>query len=266
MGKIMNKFELKDLIAKIRQEKNKKSTKIETSKEISCVDCRYAADEKLLEKYIKYDNFRDKNYIYLISTLINSFYSTRMGADRLYATAIEFADHGKFIEQILNQNRPMNNTQLDRIQNTLCQKLKLRSTELKLRGEGKEFKSYSFATKFLAIHSKYSSVGEKYVSLFPIYDGQVKTVITKFKLHKIDTIKEFVTKFKFADTEEWLTFYEYCMDNNIKTVCLENYPQFYKLMTILSLATELNFSQLDNLFWKLGDKIQRQENNKAVEA
>lgn len=262
----MNKYELKDLISKIKQEKHKKDTKTEKDKEISCIDCRYAADEKLLESYLKYDNFRDKNYIYFISTLINSLYSTRMGADRLYATAIKFADHGVFIKQILNQDRPMNNTQLDRIHKTLCQKLRLRTTELKLCGVGKEFRSYSFATKFLAIHSKYSSVGGKYISLFPIYDSQVKTVIAKFKLHKIDTIKEFVTKFKFADTKEWQAFYDYCIKNNIKTVCLENYTQFYKLMRILSLAAKLNFSQIDNLFWKLGDKIQGQIDNKTMKA
>ena len=255
----MNQYELKDLITLIKRRKNRKNNETEKNNAISCFDCRYAADEKLLEKHLKYDNFRDKNYIYLISTLINSFYSTRMGADRLYATAIEFSDHGKFIEQILNQDRPLNNTQLDRIQKTLCQKLKLRKTEEKLRGEGKEFTSYSFATKFLAIHSKYSSIGKKYVSLFPIYDGQVKTVIKKFKLNNIHTIEEFVHKFKSEDTKEWIAFYQYCTDNNIKTVCLEDYTQFYKLMSLLSLVTELDFSQLDNLFWRLGDKIQKQE-------
>lgn len=255
----MEEYKLKDLILKIKiKQKNpdlslnieKEYDEIKQNKKINNNDCLYIADGKLFQEYIRYDDFCDRNYIYFISTLINSFYSTRMGADRLYATAMKFAKNGKFIEQIIKQERPLNNTQLKNINETLCQKLSLRKTE----GEGNQFKSYSFTTKFLAIHSKYRK-GGGYISLFPIYDGQVQLVIKKYKLNKIEILKKFIEKFNFSNSKEWLTFNKYCKDNKIKTIHLDNYIQFYKLMNILSASTRLNLSQIDRLFWKLGDKL-----------
>lgn len=255
----MKKYETDKLISIIKKEKSHKKVNTLNKENISCMDSRHVADDKILQKFIKNDDtvnkFRNKNYMYHISTLLNSFCSTRMGADRLFATAIKFSDHGKFIEAILNKQKPMNDTELNRIKETLCQKLKLRKTEEK--EESREFRSYSFATKFLAFHSEYLS--ECKVSLFPIYDGQVKSVIVKYGLNKIATLKNFIEELGFTEKEEWLAFSNYCHENNIKTICLEEYPQFYKLMNIISLTTGLNLTQLDRLFWRLGDKIQREE-------
>ena len=261
----MDEYKLENLIKKIQKSKQenselslnieKENDEIKQNTKISNNDCRYIADGKLFQEYLKYDNFCDKNYVYFISTLINSFYSTRMGADRLYATAIKFARNGQFIDQILKYEQPLNNTMLYKIQKTLCHKLRLRKTE----GNGNKFRSYSFATKFLAIHSKYSLIGGEYISLFPIYDGQVDIVIKKYKLNKIEILKKFIEKFNFSNSKEWLTFNQYCKDNNIKTIHLDDYVQFYKLMNILSSSTGLNLSQIDRLFWKFGDKIKKRQ-------
>lgn len=262
-------YKLENLIKKIQESKQensefylnieKENDEIKQNTKINNNDCRYIADGKLFQEYLKHDNFSDKNYVYFISTLINSFYSTRMGADRLYATAIKFSRNGQFIDQILKCERPLNNTLLNKIKKTLCNKLHLRKTETKLRGKGNEFKSYSFATKFLAIHSKYSLIGGEYISLFPIYDGQVDIVIKKYKLNKIEILKKFIEKFNFSNSKEWLTFNQYCKDNKIKTIHLDDYTQFYKLMNLLSSSTELNLSQIDRLFWKLGDEIKKRK-------
>ena len=146
----------------------------------------------------------------------------------------------------------------------MCKRLKLRKSERDLlEDEGKYFRSYSFATKFLAFHSEFKD-NLNNGSLFPIYDGQVKTVLTKYKLKRIETLKEFVRKFnkEFEKDKEWQSFSKYCTKKKIKTICLENYPEFYKLMRILSLATGLNLTKLDRFFWKLGDDIQKKENEK----
>lgn len=48
---------------------------------------RYNIEQDILKKYINKEKYLSSEfkYVYMISTLINSFYSTRMGADRLYA-------------------------------------------------------------------------------------------------------------------------------------------------------------------------------------
>lgn len=268
----MEEYKLENLIKQIQESKQdnselflnieKENDEIKQNTKINNNDCRYIADGKVFQEYIRYDSFNDKNYVYFISTLINSFYSTRMGADRLYATAMMLAENGKNVEKLLKQEQPLSDEQLDMVKNTLSQELCLRDAELNLRGEeSRSFRSYSFVTKFLAIHSKYRKNGE-YISLFPIYDGQVKLVIKKYKLNKIEILKKFVESFNFSTSKEWLSFNQYCKDNNIKNIHLDDYTQFYKLMNILSSSTELNLSQIDRLFWKLGDKIKREEKEK----
>ena len=219
----MEEYKIEDLaniIIQIKQENpdlylmiEEENDEIKQNTKINNNDSRYIADGKLFQEYLKHDNFCDKNYVYFISTLINSFYSTRMGADRLYATAMMLVENGKDIEKILKQEQPLSDEQLDMIQNISNKKLSLRKTE----GEGNQFKSYSFTTKFLAIHSKYRK-GGGYISLFPIYDGQVQLVIKKYKLNKIEILKKFIEKFNFSNSKEWLTFNQYCKDNKIKTI------------------------------------------------
>lgn len=270
----MEEYKIEDLaniIIQIKQENpdlylmiEEENDEIKQNTKINNNDCRYIADGKLFQEYLKHDNFCDRNYVYFISTLINSFYSTRMGADRLYATAMMFVENGKDIEKILKQEQPLSNEQLDMIQNISNKKLCLRDTEANLRNGGRDFKSYSFTTKFLAIHSKYRK-GGGYISLFPIYDGQVQLVIKKYKLNKIEILKKFIEKFNFSNSKEWLTFNQYCKDNKIKTIHLDDYIQFYKLMNILSASTRLNLSQIDRLFWKLGDKIKKEKEKEKEE-
>ena len=45
---------------------------------------RYNVEQDILKKYINKEKYLSSEfeYVYMISTLINSFYSTRMGADR----------------------------------------------------------------------------------------------------------------------------------------------------------------------------------------
>ena len=257
------------LIKEIEKSKNNNANK-KTNKNIECKSCRYDADDIILRKYIKNDiteiDFNDRDYVYHISTLINSFYSTRMGADRLYATAMKIANNGMFINKIMCKEKVLSNGELDLIQDRLCEKIKLRATE---RGEAdREFRSYSFVTKFLSIHSLYTSKNN--ISSFPIYDGQVVTVIKTYKLNELQGLEKFIKlyyksgiipnhiKNKYDNLNAYFNNTIKGKDRKIRNLILENYGIFYKLMEILSLTTQLDFKKLDQFFWKLGDKIQKE--------
>ena len=59
----------------------------------------------------------------------------------------------------------------------------------------------------------------------------------------------------------------YRTKHNLKrTIHLDEYPQFYRLMSIISIATELNLTDLDHIFWTLGDEIQKEEQKEKSES
>ena len=147
---------------------------------------RYEADKEMLEKYVDVEKIMlekyvdvekiklgNLEYIYFISTLINSCYSTRMGADRLFATAIWLSGNKNCIKikDILTKEA-LDNNDLDFI-NGICNQ--------KIEGVlgGVKFHSHSFITKFLKIHDKYGKTRK----IFPIYDGNVVAVIKEYKLN-----------------------------------------------------------------------------------
>ncbi len=241
----MNKDNLEGLISEF----TKAIKEIKDGKKIDSEKERAEADRKIFAKYLKYDRFDEEEYMYLICTILNSFCSTRMGADRVYATTMKFIKSAELIKNVLSQKGPLSNDSLNKIHEALCQKIQL--TEPGSR----EFTPYSFATKFLAFHSEYSSVGGEGISLFPIYDSQVGTIITKYGLKKKQTLEKFINKWTFTKNQEVFDLLDYF--KNVRTIDLRNYPQFYKLMRILSLSTGLNFTQLDRFLWKLGDKVQK---------
>jgi len=266
---------LKNEDAKKQQaEKHPLLSKIEEitpDKEKQTKDARYTADDIMLEKYITKDDtpdkFKNMEYMYHICTILNSCCSTRMGAHRVYATALAFSKHGDTIKEILKKKSPLDNDDLEKIQDTLCQKISLEDQD------SKDFRSYSFATKFLAFHSEYKYY-KKDDSLFPIYDGQVCTVIKKYSLNKINTLEEFITKSKEnlelkkqkileqekADLDKYRTKHK--LKN---TIHLDDYLQFYRLMRILSIATGINnLKRLDRIFWTLGDEIQEEQKQKKA--
>ena len=253
----MSEKNLYDKIKDITPDKEKQTTKT-----------RYDADDIMLEKYITDDDtpdkFKNMEYMYHICTILNSCCSTRMGADHVYDTALAFSKHGDTIEEILKKDSPLNNKDLEKIKDTLCQKISPEDQD------SKKFRSYSFATKFLAFHSEYKYY-KKGDSLFPIYDSQVCTVIKKYGLNKINTLEEFVgnnTDLKTEIKNKLITeIHELHDDYKLKnTIHLDDYPQFYRLMRILSIATEINnLKRLDRIFWTIGDKIQKEEEKKALD-
>ena len=182
-----------------------------------------------------------------------------MGADRIYAISMKIANNGAFIKQILSKEKYLCDTELNSIHEKFCEKLRLRTTE---RSENdRSFCSYSFFTKFLAIHSRYTSKDN--ISSFPIYDGQVKTVIESYKLNTISDLKNFIDCFGRNNKGLDNLFNDLKKTINEKTpqkrtIYLRNYVIFYKLMNVLSIATELDLTTLDQFFWKLGGKIQEE--------
>ncbi len=237
-------------------------------------NARYDADDIMLKKYITnddtpYNKFKNKEYMYHICTILNSCCSTRMGAHRVYATALAFSDQGDTIKEMLEKESLLDDKDLEVIQNTLCQKISLKDKD------SKDFRSYSFATKFLAFHSRYKYNSKNNCSLFPIYDSQVSTVIKKYGLNKIDTLEEFIIKSQNKIEQERQKILEkekndldnYRTKHNLKrTIHLDEYPQFYRLMSIISIATELNLTDLDHIFWTLGDEIQKEEQKEKSES
>ncbi len=210
---------------------------------------RYKADKEMLEKYVDVEKIKLGNldYFYFISTLINSCYSTRMGADRLFATAKLLKKHASKIHNILTRDT-LSNDELKTIKK-ICGK----ELELSEILEANHFHSYSFITKFLKIHALYGMKRE----IFPIYDGNVKAVIKKYKLNKIDTLKEIVNSENAKSKEDAIKILEELEKEKTKTKTLDikNYVLFYKIMSILTIVLGTNFHDLDQAFWKLGKDI-----------
>ncbi len=135
---------------------------------------RYKLDEAILEKYVNKDEYlkSDLDYVYFISTLINSFYSTRMGGHRIYAVSQFISNYNDIttLEQVINI---ISSSQKSKIQ---------------IAKNGRKFCPYSFLTKYYAIHNRIIN-GCKY-SEIPIYDNSVdkslKVIIHYVKNNKND--------------------------------------------------------------------------------
>lgn len=183
---------------------------------------RYFIDETLLAQHI--NNSHILHNAYFKATLINAFYSTRMGADLVYQAAKHIANNEKLITQIIEKDH-IDKEDLKDI-NEFCHQ-KLSRDRLDERKE--DYNPYSFFTKYLAIHDRI--VHKKKESKLPIYDTLVEKVITSSDL--------FNGKFN-----------------------LRNYSSLFT--TLDSIGKDYGgFSSIDNILWTLGRFIFQNKQKKA---
>ncbi len=119
---------------------------------------RYYNDEDCLRKYCVNANHSDFEYVYFISTLINSFYSTRMGAEKVFEMAKYIHQNSAMFNNIIQNN------------DTSCLN--------KIKKIGNKYYNYTFITKYISIHSRYHSPDN--ISKFPIYDSRVQAVLANY--------------------------------------------------------------------------------------
>ena len=112
---------------------------------------RYSTDEKILEEYVsKYihenSSFED---IYTVVTLINSFYSTRMGADDCFALSkILHENHAKIWEAINQTQQTQQNIKL--VQGIIKQQKNTKQEEYTKQDEETKRVAFSFTTKYFS--------------------------------------------------------------------------------------------------------------------
>ena len=109
---------------------------------------RYSTDEKILKEYVSkciHENSSFEN-IYTVVTLINSFYSTRMGADDCFTLSkILYCNHTE-IYKAIQSRKPKPG---------LVQNIIERQQELKQQDEETKRVAFSFTTKYFSILSRF---------------------------------------------------------------------------------------------------------------
>lgn len=200
---------------------------------------RYALDESILKNIIpkhKEDYLKsDLEYVYFVSTLINSFYSTRMGNDRLYIVA-EYISQYRNIRKLDQIIKIINEKNINKFQ------LKNVDKEIK---KPKSFKAYSFLSKYYAIHNRMLKHNGDY-SEFPIFDGRVEKCLKQI-IHNVKENKNTNYSKKFVDKMK--VFY-------IKDIY--NYEKLYNMLNLIveeinitkpQKAIPLNLTNIDRYFW-----------------
>lgn len=184
---------------------------------------RYNTEQDILKKYMNKEKYlySEFEYVYMISTLINSFYSTRMGADRLYAVA-----------EYISKNTNINN--LDKVITVI------NNARGNLQYKNNNFGAYSFLTKYYSVHDRYLSNTNS--SNYPIFDSAVEKCLKNI----IENKKQYSTKF-----QDYL--------NKFHKKDLRDYRKFNELIEnflaeINSNASEksLTKTELDKYFWTVG--------------
>lgn len=184
---------------------------------------RYYTEQDILKKYLNKEKYLSSEfeYVYMISTLINSFYSTRMGADRLYAVA-----------EYISKNTNINN--LDKVINVInCAKDNLHY-------KNKNFGAYSFLTKYYSVHDRYLNNTNSFN--YPIFDSAIekclKNIIENKKQYSTK-FQDYLNKFHKKDLKDYKKFNE----------VIENF-----LAEINSNVSEksLTKTELDKYFWTVG--------------
>lgn len=184
---------------------------------------RYYTEQDILKKYMNKEKYLSSEfeYVYMISTLINSFYSTRMGADRLYAVA-----------EYISKNTNINN--LDKVITVI------NNARDNLQYKNNNFGAYSFLTKYYSVHDRYLSNTNS--SNYPIFDSAVekcfKNIIENKKQYSTK-FQDYLNKFHKKDLRDYRKFNE----------LIENF-----LAEINSNVSEksLTKTELDKYFWTVG--------------
>ena len=193
---------------------------------------RYSTDEKILEEYVsKYihenSSFED---IYTVVTLINSFYSTRMGADDCFALSkILHENHAKIWEAINQTQQTQQNIKL--VQGIIKQQKNTKQEEYTKQDEETKRVAFSFTTKYFSILSRFLTGKDVY----PIFDSVVANV---------------------------LDYYRYNLDNGNKKHSVsrcnstnkKDYAEYVEIINELK-PTPCTYKHLDNYLWKMGSLV-----------
>ena len=168
------------------------------------IDNRYKHDEEILAKFIpksiKVDS--EFNDIYFVVTLINAFYSTRMGNDYCYA-----------LSKLLHQNHQeiFNSIKLGKIE-TLQNIIDKQENSLK-RVE------FSFTTKYFSLLCRYVKKCDE----FPIYDSVVAKILDFYFYSNNKNTKKLVSNMR----KDYVTYYQCITDligkSDIKYKKLDTY-------------------------------------------
>ncbi len=178
---------------------------------------RYYIDEEILEdlvpKFIKKDSsFKD---IYTIVTLINSFYSTRMGPDDCFARAnLLFDNHNKIWDAIHKLN-------VDMVQHIID-----------LQTQGDRPVSFSFTTKYFSILSRYIAKHD----IYPIYDSKVAKLLDYYFYQQ-----------NHAHTKHRVS--------GCNTPTVKDYVTYYNIISEIMASCKVSYKELDNYLWQLGTKL-----------
>ena len=193
---------------------------------------RYDYDERLLKEYIKPPLLENHNLesAYFKATLINSFYSTRMGAETLFKVVKKIEIYKDKINDILF-SRHVVQEQLNSLNPF---------TEIKVERGEDSYGPYSFLTKYLAIHDRllcyHHSQHKQEYSRLPIYDQLVSRCIVNLENKK-----------QLEATH-----------NNLR-----NYQNLYRIISQIAQMMNYgdNLTSVDNVFWAIGKYLWG--NNKA---
>ncbi|MBO4746073.1 MAG: hypothetical protein J5613_03325 [Alphaproteobacteria bacterium] len=178
---------------------------------------RYYVDEQILEdlvpKFIKQDSsFKD---IYTIVTLINSFYSTRMGPDDCFARAnLLFENHNRIWAAI-------HNLDVATVQNIID-----------LQRQGDRPVSFSFTTKYFSILSRYVAKQD----IYPIYDSKVAKLLNYY-----------FYKQNHAYTKSRVS--------GCNTPTVKDYITYYNIISEIMASCKVSYKELDNYLWQLGTNL-----------
>lgn len=195
--------------------------KVEHSANAINEDKRYSFDNKVLKKLFADGLKQEKEDFYIQVVMLNSSYSTRMGADECYKMA-DYLVRNKELRQAINSGKISQAVSfIDQMKNDV-------TTNKKSDSLSKFY--YSFITKLFSNVQRYSSNSEK--DDFPIFDNIVCRMLKLFK--KLGLI-DIAAGFDFMD-----------------------YAQYAGLMRGLkdSLDADVTYKELDNYMWWTGKKIE----------
>lgn len=195
---------------------------------------RYSTDEKILEEYVSKRIHENSSFedIYTVVTLINSFYSTRMGADDCFALSkILYCNHTE-INKAIQSREPKPG---------LVQNIIERQQELKQQDEKTKRVAFSFTTKYFSILSRFydykdKSIQETDKDLYPIYDSVVAKVLDYYfyvKTNKKSHVSSCKSKYKSNKDDK-------------------GYERYVKIINDLKTKP---YKYLDNYLWKIGKLV-----------
>lgn len=196
------------------------------------VDKRYKLDELVLKEYVPRLVHKNSSLeeIYIVVTLINAFYSTRMGADDCYKLARLLWKRREGIMEALDAGDKQVVESI--VMEQIISKTSYNNKQKFQNNEGKQENAdsivrvaFSFTTKYFSILSRYLDKGDN----FPIYDNLVAGL---------------------------LDFYYRKEGKNLVSATNKNYMAYCEYID--KLGVRVSYKKLDHYLWTLGRKIRDQ--------